>query len=220
MKREPLSRGAYKCLKAIKSYDFQKRGWSCPNQNTLAKDLRVTERQIQRYIAELTRKSYVFPQRRPNSSSLYYFNGGKAQNVGTDPTRNVGTAVVADVGTIQLILKQHNTTPRKPPAKEFTTMQMPSYYLTLKDQKLWRMAARWISVHNPDLAMYTSDRCAPIMELLDRAGAADLAEDGPLPEIAWPPADLPIIAREPQRKLAASAGFVRELQRMKNGGDQ
>jgi len=220
MKREPLSRGAYKCLKAIKSYDFMRRGWSCPAHDTLAKDLSVSERQIKRYVSELTRKSYLFPKRRPNASSLYYFGCAKGQNVPTVGTENVPADVPADVPTIQLFLMPPKGLARKPPAKEYTTMTMPSYYVTLKEQKLWRMAARWIAERNPDLSMYTADRCAPIMELLDKAGAADLAEDAPLPEIAWPPADLPILARDPQRKTAASAGFVRELQRMKNGGAQ
>jgi hypothetical protein len=96
---------------------------------------------------------------------------------------------------------------------------MPTYYLTEREQKLWRMAARWISDNNPDLSMYSADICAPIMELLDKAGAADLPEFAPLPAIAWPPIDLPSMGRLPARKKAASAslGFVRELQRMKDG---
>jgi DNA-binding transcriptional MocR family regulator len=218
VKLEPLSRGAYRLLKSIKAYDFQRRGWSCPGQDTLAKDLRVSERQIQRYLAELSRKSYLRIRRRPNSSSLYYFSSGKRQNVGTDPTKNVGTDVVADVGTIHLLLKHVNTTPRKPPAKEFTTMTMPEYYLTLKEQKLWRMAARWIAENNPDLGMYTADRCAPIMELLDKAGAAELPEDGPLPAITWPPAHQPVFA-DPIRKPVSSQRVVEYFRRMKESGE-
>lgn len=63
---------------------------------------------------------------------------------------------------------------------------MPEYYTTFEDQKLWRMAQRWIHEHKPDLAGY-HDRAAPIMQLLEAAGAAKLPETGPLPEIAWPP---------------------------------
>lgn len=213
MKRAPLSRGAYRCLKAVKSYDFQKRGWSCPSHNTLSKDLSVSTRQIKRYIAELTKKSYVFPRRRPNSSSLYHFGYGKPQNVPTVGTENVPAGVPADVPTIQLVLKHHNGTPatltKKPPAKEHRTiMEMPTYYTNATDQKLWRMAARWIIQNNPDLGAYTADRCAPIMEQLERAGAANLPEDAPLPAISWPPADLPKIA-QPSRKPAASADLLR-----------
>ena len=88
-------------------------------------------------------------------------------------------------------------------------MQMPEYYRTAEEQKLWRMAARWISENNPDLSLYTADRCAPIMELLDRAGALDLPKDGPLPAIAWPPEATPLqklaepVERKPVQSLTA-----------------
>lgn len=110
--------------------------------------------------------------------------------------------------------------PPTPPRSN--AMTMPDYYLTPRDQKLWRMAARWISANNPDLSRYTADPCAPIMELLDKAGAADLPENAPLPQITWPPADLPSLGRAlsnlPGRKPSTSAGFVRELQRLKDWG--
>jgi hypothetical protein len=84
-------------------------------------------------------------------------------------------------------------------------------------QKLWRMAQRWIAINNPDLSEVTGDKARPIMYALEAAGVLDLPEDGPLPLITWPQLEaLPVIAREPARKTAASAGFVRELQRMKD----
>lgn len=64
-------------------------------------------------------------------------------------------------------------------------MQMPDYYKTPGEQKLWRMAQRWISVNNPNLTGY-SDLCSPIMYALEAAGALNLPEDGPLPMITWP----------------------------------
>jgi hypothetical protein len=103
------------------------------------------------------------------------------------------------------------------PRRSNHAMTMPEYYLTPDEHKLWRMAARWISENNPDLTGYP-DRCAPIMGLLDRAGALTLPEDGPLPAIVWPPAAT--AEMQPARKPTASAGFVRELQRQKIGGEQ
>lgn len=184
MKREPLSRGAYRCLKAIKAYDFMKRGWSCPGHDTLAKDLRVSERQIKRYVAELTRKSYVFPKRRPNSSSLYYFGCEKGQNVPTKGTQNVPTGVPADVPTIQLFLMPPKGLPQNTPRKETAVPEPPDYLKTPTELKLWRMTHRWISENKPPLI--TALDYGTIMTRLERAGALDLPEDGPLPMITWP----------------------------------
>jgi DNA-binding transcriptional MocR family regulator len=202
-----LSRGAHRCLKFIKSYDFQRRGWSCPSQTTLAKDLGVDLRTVKRYVAELTRKSYLLARRRPNSSSVYSFGVRKGQNVPAKVTQNVPADVPADVPTIQLFLMQPNgpaQTAQKP-TQEFAFMDMPAYYTTEDDRKLWRMAARWIVQNNPDLGAYSFDRAAPIMELLEAAGAANLPENGPLPAIVWPPADLPARARHPDAKPPAAA---------------
>lgn len=214
MKRAPLSRGAYRCLKAIKAYDFQRRGWSCPGHDTLAKDLCVSERQIKRYVAELTRKSYLFPKRRPNSSSLYYFGCEKGQNVPTKGTQNVPTDVPADVPTIQLFLmppkglprKQTTTTPN--PYQELTrSMKIPAYLRTPEEQKLFRMAQRWIRENKPPLI--TPLDIGPIMTALERAGASSLSEDGTLPAIGWPPEANPLVKlaeaveRKPMRSLTA-----------------
>ncbi len=88
-------------------------------------------------------------------------------------------------------------------------MQMPEYYRTASEQKLWRMAARWISENDPDLTGYP-DRCAPIMYALEKAGALDLPEDGPLPMITWPAFEAaPLVKlaeaveRKPVRSLTA-----------------
>lgn len=221
--KQPLSRGAYRLLKAIKSYDFRSRGWSCPGQDTLAKDLKVGERTIKRYVAELRAKNYLAVNRRPNSSSLYRFGVRSGQNVPTEGTENVPAGVPAGVPTIQLFLTGSNSSPvptRKPPAKETSRMaQMPEYYKTSKDQKLWRMAQRWIHENKPDLAGYL-DHAAPIMSLLEAAGALDLAEADPLPTIPWPPAKRPTldtvrIQRPPsnlERELSAIS--VTSLRRM------
>jgi hypothetical protein len=191
VKREPLSRGAYKCLKYIKSYDFQRRGWSCPSHETLGKDLSVSTRQIKRYVAELTRKSYVFPQRRPNSSSLYYFGSGKGQNVPTKGTENVPTDVPTDVPTIQLFIMPPKGLPRKPPAKDpnpylelIRRMIMPAFLTTPNEQKLWRGAQRWIAENKPPFI--TALDIGPLMKRLEDAGYLNLPEDGPLPRITWP----------------------------------
>jgi hypothetical protein len=222
VKREPLSRGAYRCLKAIKAYDFQRRGWSCPGHDTLAKDLCVSERQIKRYVAELTRKSYVFPKRRPNSSSLYYFGCEKGQNVPTKGTENVPTGVPADVPTIQLFLMPPNDLRKKPPATELTTMQMPDYYRTPDEQKLWRMAQRWIAENKPPLI--TALDIGPIMTQLERAGALTLPEDGPLPRITWPALEAAPLLKlaqavepKPERKPMGLAQADIEFLRRKTG---
>jgi hypothetical protein len=53
-------------------------------------------------------------------------------------------------------------------------------------QKLWRMAQRWIAMNNPDLSSLSGDKARPIMYALEKAGALNLPEDGPLPMITWP----------------------------------
>ncbi len=198
IKRPILSRGAYRCLKHLKTYDFQKRGWACPSVATLMADMDRGERQIKRYVAELTRKCYLEVSRRPNASNKYTF----LVNVTTDVTQNVPADVPADVTTIQLFLKHVNQdAPRAPKTqKEFAFMEMPYYYTDLQDRKLWRMAARWIAQNNPNLAAYSMDRAAPIMELLELAGARDLAEHAPLPAITWPPVDFAARGRHPDAK--------------------
>jgi hypothetical protein len=92
-------------------------------------------------------------------------------------------------------------------------MEMPTYYTEPADQKLWRMAVRWIQEHQPDLGAYTMDRAAPIMELLERAGARDLPEDAALPAIHWPPRDLPARARHADAKPPSMALALAQLSR-------
>ena len=201
--QNPLSRGAHRALKFIKSYDFQKRGWSCPRQETLAKDLCVDQRTVKRYVAELVAKRYLSATRRPNSSSIYRFGLRSGQNVPTKGTQNVPADVPADVPTIQLFLKQTNAPPSdqpRTPKTRIAHMEMPDYYTTPNDRKLWSMAARWIQLNNPDLSAIGGDKAAPIMHALEMAGALQLAEDAPLPMIAWPALQaLPIIV-PPARK--------------------
>jgi len=112
------------------------------------------------------------------------------------------------------------------PPKE-TTMQMPDFLTLPSEQKLWRMAQRWITENKPPLI--TGLDVGPIMMQLEGAGALDLAEDAPLPEIVWPPqlARDRILAsqvmtneanRDTRRKPMQKAdGDLRTLQRRVNG---
>lgn len=188
MKRKILSRGSYRFLKILKSYDFQGCGWSCPGQDTLAKDLRVSGRQIKRYVAELTQKGYISVSPRPNASNKYTF----LQNVPTGGTQNVPPDVPPDVPTIHLILKTPNAKgPTASQSRESSMSEMPYYYTTSEDQKLWRMAQHWIAANNPDLSAVTGDKARPIMYALEAAGGRSLPENADLPAISWPPEATP-----------------------------
>lgn len=209
----PISKGAYRLLKQLKQYDFQKKGWACPRQKTLADDLKVTTRQIQRYVAELEKANVVYARRRPNSSCAYHFVRPMRQNVGTVPTGNVAADVAADVGTFSIILKAlpnaessappipsanlakvaDNISPESKP-KGPRVMQRPAYYQTPEEIKLWNFAQRWMCA-NPGVTVSGND-IGRLMRALEDAGALQID-------------DIPTLTDErfmlkPQRKPAAS----------------
>lgn len=83
-------------------------------------------------------------------------------------------------------------------------MQMPYFYTTVDDQKLWRMAQRWIAINDPDLSGVPGDKATPIMHALEAAGALKLPEDGPLPMITWAPLEaVPLVRAARHVKTAA-----------------
>lgn len=232
-----LSAGEQRLLALLLRYAGHYGPESCwPKRFTIAKELKVSQRQVTRWTSSLVAFGAIERIDRGQASNKYriLWNSELLKNqlvpiyhrhVSAFVSIRENAAKVKQMrllksipaGTRVSAAPFHLSPPT--PHRGHHPMQMPDYYRTAAEQKLWRMAARWISENNPDLSLYTADRCAPIMELLDRAGASELPEDGPLPAITWPPADLPTMERLPARKTAASAGFVRELQRLKGGNE-
>jgi DNA-binding transcriptional regulator YhcF (GntR family) len=85
-----LSRGARRCLQLLRSYDGPK---GCiPFQETLATQLEVSVRTVQRYVRELTQAEEISVEKRQHSSAKYTIQtrqnvgssvGSKAKNVGS-----------------------------------------------------------------------------------------------------------------------------------------
>ncbi len=214
MKREILSRGACKCLKYLKSYDFQKRGWACPSIETLMADMRRSDRQVKRYVVELTRKYYIEVSRRPNASNKYTFLG----NVTSDVTQSGTADVPAHGTTFSLILKSpnsqpQNTTPQEIPMQEYDAHKIWEPRRSPEEIRLRKMALRY----DPDLM--TLD-IPVVCQQLEAAGALALPEGAALPSIPWVPwkerlrqIDAAKSVRSPHAKPPAMAQGLAELSR-------
>lgn len=181
-----------------------------PKRWSIAKDLGVKSRTATRRIASLVAFGAIKRIGRGPASTKYRILWNQEllkEQIGSAFPRDVsafGSALSNSRKVKQIrLVKPEKAAPIGsaspsicPPTPPRTTdMQMPDYYRTSEDQKLWRMAARWIAQNNPDLSVYP-DRCAPIMTLLEAAGALSLPEDAELPAINWPPEATPKPVRQ------------------------
>jgi hypothetical protein len=224
------SRTAFRLYKALEHFD-RMQGGCMPSQQTLGRYVSKSVPSVQRGLRELREKGAILAHRHSQTSSSYELFGLK-QSDGSLPPKSDGSGKAATKRPlIEIRVKLMGqpkksdgsgdgsgdgssiyTYPNSLPHQNLTEKgssnvpAMPKFYTTHDDQRLYYLAYRWAK--EVGVTLYPSE-VAKAMQELEEAGALEMSEEQPLPEIRWRPArpNGPRASEQPERKPQQAADY-------------